>query len=320
MPALYNFATLSGNDRHREQLETWFSNLSARSQTKLLPKLRNPNGFLETYNEVAIAGLLMELGNTVEYDFEINGFTPDWRVTSKIGECCFVEVYTRKVSRYSSLEEILLDRIKNIELPYGICLSYKVPVRDPDITDEKHSKEIAGAIKRWLSSEPSIGAQRIFDFLIVEVIRINPKWKNVQPMGPTKAFFVDHSTVGDHIVEKASKYRFISEQKSLPLVIAIVPSFDSGISGDSLLDELYGVEKVVVSGSKVGETYRGDDGLYSKSPHLSGIIGLWSFRGGSIACDVFPNKRAKIELPSSIFGLLPEIQNSLFDQLEHVDT
>ena len=261
-PPIFHVATAEKWQPLRDEIENWFSLLSNTSQEKLLINLRNPTSFIQTYNELAIAGFLLQLGYELDYESEIDGFTPDWHVKTKDKIEFIVEVFSRIISNKEKSQQAqvseLWERLRKIPIGVGIFLRYENLSNIPKL-DSGLIKRIATEAKDWLERElPEPNSIRTFYGVSFEIKSYNSKWARVVLAGPSSgAYVVNNEPIHKGIEEKVRKYKNLITNLNLPLVIAVVPSFETAIDVDDLEEILF------------------DKELFVKRPILSAVIGLW---------------------------------------------
>lgn len=261
-PPVYRVATLDEWRDIRDEIENWFVQLSEFSQKKLLLNLRNPNSFLQTYNELAVAGSFLELNYDLEYESNIEGLTPDW-IIKKDNETLFiVEVFSRVVpekigKRQTQISE-LWTRLKEIPIGVALFISYENLSEIPQL-DSKITKNIANRVRIWLNEEtPEPKTTKVFNGMVFKVLSYNSKWSHVILAGPSSGgFTVNNQPIYEGIEEKVKKYKNLLDELNLPLVVAVVPSFDTALGADDIEEVLF------------------DRELFDKRPILSAVIGLW---------------------------------------------
>ena len=86
-PPIYHLATADDERREiREQIEFWLKSLSKQSQETFIKKFKGAKkSFEELYNELVVAGILMQNGYIPEYEVQYNiankSYTPDWIIS-----------------------------------------------------------------------------------------------------------------------------------------------------------------------------------------------------------------------------------------------
>ena len=261
-PPVFRVATTSKFQPIRDEIENWFSSLPVASQEKLLINLRNPNSFIQTYNELSIAGFLLQFNYEIEYENEIEGLTPDWLVRTIDKTEFIVEVFSRVVSNKEKLQQVqiseLWERLRKIPVGVGIFLRYENLSNIPKL-DSGVIKKIATEVRLWLEKEkPEPNTVRTFYGVIFEIKNYNSKWFRPALAGPSSgAFVVNNEPIREGIEEKVRKYKDLTTNLNLPLIVAIVPSFDTAIDVDDIEEVLF------------------DKELFIKRPVLSAVIGLW---------------------------------------------
>lgn len=280
-PPVYRVATQEFWQPIRDEIEKTFGSLSKISQQKLLPKLRNPESFLQTYNELAVGGYFLQFGFRIEYERQFDRLTPDWLV-SKDGEPFFlVECFTRTVSQEVESQQKaiseLWQRIREIPVGVGIDISYQ-DQSSPVILNPALTKRIVGRLKNWLiRQEPEDGESINIEGLDFRIIYHNPKRSSPGLIGPSPsaAFVVNDLPVRTEIENKIRKYEELASALRLPLIIAITPGFETAIEVDDLENILYGEEVFQFLNDGTARIGRRENGLFGRKPGLSVLLGLW---------------------------------------------
>ncbi len=311
-PGLFRVATDTYWKYIRDEIEKWFALLSQESQVSLIKNLRNTKSFLHAYNELAVAGIFLDLGFQVEYEKECNGLTPDWLIISKDKTTSFlVEVFSRVSSKEEeSRERQTSELTRRLELiPVGISLL----VRYQDLShlvelNSQLTKRVANLVSKWLTEKTRTLRETVeFNGLVFEVIGYNKK-SHVLVAGPTSgAFVVNNMPVVENIEEKVAKYKNISETLEIPLIVAIVPSFNTAIEVDNLEEILFGNEVFVVRNDGSTYSYIDETGLFRKYNILSAVIGLWrNSKGSGWSRAMFNNPDALFPFPGAVQKLMKQ--------------
>ena len=278
-PALYRVATQPEWAQERQKIEHWVSSISAAKQAQVINRLRDPDHFYTTYNELLVGDLLRQCGHQPEYERPLGGKTPDWFVPSE-GDipAFFVEVATifppEQVAHEVRLWDELRSRLEQIQ-HYFHLLIHATPGMS---LAGKDMARIVRFVKEWLDSfDPQVTNQphevtyRDGD-LCVRFTLVPRKTKNQAPIatgGPVFVWWVNPKRLRDALRQKLRKYRQAKELE-VPLAIALVPTFDSGFGEDDLLDVLFGKEQMTVyfQNLKIVATQMGRDKTGIVTPKL----------------------------------------------------
>ncbi len=307
-PPVFRVATSDNWSSVRDEIENWYSHLSEPSQEKLLVNLRNPDSFIQTYNELAVAGYLLQFGYQLEYESKLNGLTPDWIVRNKDETKFIVEVFSRVVSDKVKAQQTqiseLWKRLKPIPIGVGLFIRYE-NLSDIPKLDSSLTKRIASKVRFWLNNEsPKPKTEKTFHGVSFEIMGYDSNRSHVSLAGPVgKAFPVHSEPISEEIEEKIKKYKDLSDNLNLPLVVAVVPSFETGIDVDNLEEILFGNEAFAVAGADSGYFIREDNGLFTKRSILSVVIGLWRNSICNYQSAIFHNPNAQYPLPEKMLKI-----------------
>ena len=153
-------ATLYGSDApqtaaFRQQLEDCFASLPCPDREVLRPRLRSTDNdtFLSAQWELFLWWHLQDRGWAVEHDPDIEGLTPDFRITDPSGEVALLEVWTdtgmqvfKDISRDTN--EISAQISKRIRTPYWLGIKWD---SDPPPLRNVHVDGLIARIRQRLA-------------------------------------------------------------------------------------------------------------------------------------------------------------------------
>ena len=327
-PDLYRLATDPRWAQERENIERWVSLLPEASQKKVVCRLRQPDQFFATYSELVVGDLLRRCGHQPEYEKPLRDGTPDWYVyPAEDIPAFFVEVATvfptpEVQARIREWNELRF-RLEEIEHYFHLWIS--APETSLKGADQKR---IVQFVRGWLDTldpEAVNEPQEMIDEnenLRISFQAIPKKVACKGPIatgGPGITFWINARRLQQVLKNKLKAYRQVKEEGA-PLVVALVPTFESGFSEDDVLDALFGQEQVIISlrGDEIiaVESRRDETGLITpkfrrgKTPvvhnrRLSAV--LWVTTTAPPNMKVFHNPYALHPLPPQAFRGFPNL-------------
>ena len=333
-PALYRLATQPEWAEERQKIEDWVSLIPPSKQAQVITRLRDPDQFHTTYNELLVGDLLRQCGHQPEYERPLGSKTPDWFVPSE-GDipAFFVEVATvfppQQVAHEARLWDELRSRLEQIEHYFHLLIH---AASDTSLAG-KNMVRIVHFVKEWLDAfDPQVTDQPHEvtyrdGNLCIRFTLIPRKTKNKAPIatgGPVFVWWVNPKRLRDALRRKLRKYRQAKEW-GVPLAIALVPTFDSGFDEDDLLDVLFGKEQMTVyfQNLKIVATRMGRDKTGIVTPklqedqpivlnrRLSSV--LWVRRSPPVGMKIIHNPYACFPLSPRAFSGFPtdELQSQV---------
>lgn len=327
-PALYRLATRANLAERRALIEAWVQSLTPSTREVIIKRLRNPDQFFTAYNELAVGDILRRCGHKIEYEKPVDGKTPDWYISARdLFPTFLVEVATVFPPREIQVEmrtwEELRFRIAQIEHYFHLS----VTAHRTNALVGKDTRPIAQFVKDWLDSIDPKSTDRTDETVVYKngdlrieldlIARKTTHKKPVEILGPVFTQWVNDKRLRNAIAKKLSKYPQ-AKQFSIPLVVGVVPTFESGLGIDSLFDVLFGKEQVSVL---TGEWGRDKTGMFLPKIHqgqtivfntrLSAILLLEQSNDAPAA--IVHNPYAKNPLPPEVFSGL----RNLIVKMEH---
>ncbi|MBE7556684.1 MAG: hypothetical protein HS126_37010 [Anaerolineales bacterium] len=255
-PRLYYLATQPKLEEERRKIEQWVAQTPISNQEILIKRLRNPDQFFTTYNELVVGDLLRQCGHQLEYEKRFGSKTPDWYIAAKNELSGFVvEVATIFPTKQLQAEmqswDELRYRLGEIEHYFHLWLSSPSQAS----LAGKKIKPIVQFVKEWLNTfDPKVTRQSHeityqdgkLQIKFALIPRKTEHKKAVEVAGPTFTQWVNVELLRDTISKKLKKYREVKDM-NIPLVVAIVPTFSAGFDEETLLDALFGQEQMQLS-------------------------------------------------------------------------
>jgi hypothetical protein len=328
-PDLYRLATDPRWAQERENIERWVKLLPETSQEKFVHRLRDPDQFSAAYSELVVGALLRQCGHQPEYEKPLGDRTPDWYVhPTEDTPAFFVEVATvfptSEVQARTREWDELRFRLEEIEHYFHIWI-YAPPETSLKGADQKR---IVRFVRDWLDTldpetvnEPQ---EKIYENedLRISFRAIPKKVTHKGPVatgGPGITFLIDVKRLQHILRKKLGAYRQ-ARVEGTPLVVALVPTFESGFSEDDVLDALFGQEQVIISfqGDKIitVESGRSETGLITPKLQKGGTpivhnrrlsAVLWVTTNAPPSMKVFHNPYALHPLPPQTFRGFPNL-------------
>lgn len=286
-PALYRVAVLPEWEKERQSIENVISHFGEKHQLEIIQRIRNPDLFLATYNELVAGRIIINCGHTLEYEKPLGNKTPDWYVLTKNREQFIVEVVTvmppKDIQEEIKAWNELRYRIQKTEHYFHLFISS----RPTSAIVGKDIKAIVRSVESWFSTfdlnTPPKNEQLIYKDQNLKITfslmpRKTSHKRPVEVAGPAFSQWVNSDLLRSAISKKLTKYKEVKEV-NLPLMIAVFPSFESGLGIDSILDVMFGKEQVSVNSGEVRRDRTGmifprmEDGhVFLKNTRLSAIL------------------------------------------------
>lgn len=241
----FRLATHPKGQSLRTSIDEFFENLPQNSQSRLRKKRNDFENISQVVNEIKVGIYLTKEGYKIEHEKKIDSLTPDWFVTTKNNKNFIVEVFTKTVRDNDKIEnEYLTDIItlsKNISIGAGLCIRPQKNNKNIKWSNDLIRK-IIFELEQWLKSSPSPNETIEIEEVEFELLNYSKKFNYVYYLITNEAFFVNSLPVKKLIENKVEKYRDICNKNNLPLVVACLPSFTTGIEKEEfeeICDDLF---------------------------------------------------------------------------------
>lgn len=311
LQVLHRVATSAELQATRDEIEEWVAQLAPMVQHAMARKLQQPDHWLTTRNELAVAAQLRRLGYHLEYEkkLQVQGrrepLTPDWYIHQKGDIPAFlVEVSTRNAPLHAQ-EDDLKRRLEQI--PVDACLIVD-PRQAQGGLSQHRNKRIANRVRLWLTRDnPAVGEWACFEGVRCKVEDRGLGCSTVlcEILGH---LWVDVRPLRKKFEDKIDKYKRLATQLQLPLVIAVVPT-EAGPYDFTTFDwGFFGTLGVQVFRDATGKAVaqrvtRARDGLLS-DVHPAFSAGIMVLRNprGEWETKAIHNPDAANPLPGHVFG------------------
>lgn len=287
---IYRIATEPHWENLRQEIERWVSQFpNDASKNVVISRLRSPEHFEQTYNELVVGQIFRDKGYAIEYEKEIvPNTTPDWYIYPRINTPTFiVEVLTSMPPEERTKQDQkwheLTERLKKI--PMGIGLSIfplPVPSIDHNMLNSRDIKQIVDQVHTWLLATPELKDTIEISGIRFGVIHKSATFKTIQT-AITGTFWGRSAETKQNIRDKVKKYETLCLQ-GIPIVVAVMANFLAGFDREDL-------ETIISDG----------EGIFTGRKPLECLSAiLWaSNRPGqpnSIASTIYGNANAKVPL------------------------
>src|SRR5262249_38276229 len=136
-------------------------------------------------------------------------------------------------------------------------------------------KAIVRAVRAFLQKDPPLRTDLRVDGMVISLLARSPNLSSVSCGFSCLPFFVDGAPMVEAVREKVQKYRGVVEALSLPLVVCVVPAFNTARELPELQRAVLGDERcrLMQEGGVLpwGEHNRDNNGLFAKYPALSAV-------------------------------------------------
>ncbi len=225
----------------RDQIQSWLFMMDRQKQHRRLSGFLGGSDiqrFCLFYNELAVGSLLKNSGYRVVYEPEIGGKTPDWMIEDDSGPLFIIEVASLEANeRIARRESATIDLKRRLEA--GPIARLWLTIGDfeqaEDSTPELR-EQIATCVHTWMEGvrqylvDPTIKRSFQMGKCRFEVqVAPNPDDCPGHVFLPVQISNADNEDIGrvlNRISQKAERYAAVLSDENLPLVVAIVPSFD----------------------------------------------------------------------------------------------
>jgi hypothetical protein len=254
---------LGTDDAVRDRVEAMVARLDPADTADITTSLRNAD-FVDTLNEVLVGHVLLEAGAhpryEQEYETDTGKLTPDWSVSRSPRNPAFIlDVFTLNPTDDAEIRERMETDLQARIAKINENVVLTMEVSDSTVFAPTFNKNAAHEVRQWLRTNPPAGST-----LPVEDARFTLGLRRQQGgthlIAPVRTFFADTSRFESTMKAKADKYARVQ----LPLVIAVVADFRTGLSLSDLDDVLA----------------RRADRLFAARPTVAGVLWVESDGAG----------------------------------------
>ena len=216
-PRLYHLWVCDEAQELRDNIERWVDSLSPEARQRVIPRLRAPEQYLQTWNELAVGDSFRRMGHQAEYEKDVQGLTPDWFVATAVHGRFIAEVVSSmppiERQRCDAGWDALGRRVEtlrgNVDLAITPPLDHdRFTYFDPPTA--RRQKEIVREVGLWLAASPPDGALMTIDEIEITLIRRSAGLEHVACGIGTSPFTVDGEPLKVAVKEKASRYKDVA--------------------------------------------------------------------------------------------------------------
>jgi hypothetical protein len=309
-PRLYHLWVNDEAQLLRDNIERWVDGLSPEARQRVIPRLRAPEQYLQTWNELAVGDSFRRMGHQAEYEKELQGLTPDWFVTTAVAGMFITEVVSSmppvERQRCDAGWDALGRRVESLR--GNVDLAITPPVDHDrfayfDPPTAQRQKQIVREVGRWLAVGPPDGAVMTIDEIEITLLSRRAGLHHVACGIGTSPYIVDGEPLKVAVQEKASKYKDVSTALKLPFVVCVVLDFSSGRDLRDLEDAVLGAERcrlwLGANGARRPQYSRASNGLFARYPTLSAVT-LAQWHPGRMQHQVIVNPNAAHPLNANV--------------------
>jgi hypothetical protein len=315
-PRHLEFWTSEDAQDWRHTIEQLVDDLPPETRRRVIPRVRAPEHFEQTWNELFVGDSIRRLGHRAEYEPEMEGLTPDWLVNASIAGRFIIEVVSSKPpsdrKRCDAAWEQLRRRV--LTLPGNAWLAISPPI---DFESFAHfaappvsrQKQIVREIREWLKTNPLDEDSIIIDEIEIKLLGKKPDLHQVACSIGLAPFEVNGETLKIAVKEKASKYKRVVNALGMPFVVCVVMDFSSGRDFRDLEDAVLGNQgcrlRLGPGGTHRPEYYRESNGLFARYRTLS-AVSMAQWNRDRISHKVLVNPNALYAFDQSALTRWPE--------------
>ena len=223
-PECWELATAHERKAQRDWVNAALERLPEHGRNRIFEHLLENKRFIQSYNELAVAAILIDAGYSVTYELNLYGQTPDLAVHSTAGRLlAIVEVANRllpaAVDSQATRWEKLRSRVQRIPVPMLIRVVKKDGTAEGP--DDGISKKIAHELRAWMTSAEFthgvagdyagfywIAAERLPGTHADLLVPREEIWANSDALVPT-------------ITEKVDAYAALCTRLDVPLIVVV---------------------------------------------------------------------------------------------------
>jgi len=249
-PDHFALATDPERERQRAWANRTLGNLDPHGAETLFRNLQTPGRFLQSYNELAVAGILQTAGMKLAYEPEIKGKTPDL-VALDAGNrpSHIIEVLNRRrpkpVDAADRRWDELTDRFARIHEPWRLRVARISGDRTGPYADV--AIHLVQETERWLASNPIAVGQgsAIGDYTFLVVAK--SPGTDLELLTPVEEVWVDSDALAEDIREKASRYAGLAGELDVPMVVVVGADDNLAVTSEVVRSALSGQLTVSVN-------------------------------------------------------------------------
>jgi hypothetical protein len=297
----YDFVLDPKRQSLRDKVESWVHDLiPAGQRDRVVSRLRKPELFDEARNELAVGDWFRTAGFKVEFEPNLSGLTPDWKIRLSDGSSCFIsEVVSSRESEDRQRRNLAWDQLRAQidKIPGHAVLGMVTPNVDPDssnphrypckVFDAKYRTKVSQKVKQLMSTAPANAHSFEIDGICFTILESSAAIDHLHCVLTLPGFTVDMKPLRRSIKDKISKYRPIVEAAKIPFVVCVVPEFDTGREIDDL--------NLLLTGSPKWRGRSSEPGLFEQYRALAAVA--WSaWSGDQLDLSVVHNPFASFPL------------------------
>jgi hypothetical protein len=247
----------------RDRVEAMVARLDPADIADITTSLRNAD-FVDTLNEVLVAHVLFGAGvhprYEQEYETDTGKLTPDWSVSPSSRTSAFIlDVFTLNPADDAEIRERMETDLQTRIAKINENVVLTMEVSDSTVFAPTFNKKAAHEVRQWLRTNPPVGSTFPVDDAQF-TLGLRRQQGGTHLIAPVHTFFADTSRFESTMKAKADKYACLQ----LPLVIAVVADFRTGLSFPDLDDVLA----------------RRADRLFTARPTVAGVLWVESDGAG----------------------------------------
>lgn len=309
-PAILDVAVSSELDNLRNWIEDQFANFSIDMQRNYVTRLRDPLHFVQALSEIACSNALKRAGYQTEMEPKLAGLTPDLVARNDSGHAFIGEVWTRSIPKETTSHRrawsSLSQQVGKVKTGLYLIITTSDPEQTLQTPNQAILNQIRDEVTEWLDT-PNINVGDHFQtrgFRFWAAGYSGSEYAHLVPVTPHVT--VDRQHIIDKITSKVNRYRHISNELALPILIIISAATGTGLSHEFLRTVLSGGNPLTFSFSigTIGQMQsRPVTLLPSNDPPpfdsaLSGVAWLDVNEGHDSKLTIWPSINAKFPFPA----------------------
>ena len=262
---------------NNDNIKDWLQKIGPTNSDKIKRKLESKNSnddlnFHAVIDELSIGAFLAEF-ESVEYDSNINGKTPDWFIqnTNTIIEVRGINMIERDLIR-DIFESRLKELIQKIRGEYSVSIEYDSE-SDASFFNKFCFEDFINKFSNWFSENSFTDKVFCYKEVRITILEQDSELQFLEVgIGNLNLIHIDKRKLKNIIDEKLNNYQKIVETGNREFIIAIVSDVKNGHRGIDLEILLYGPS---VFNQNNNTKYSIMNGLYynpTYKTYISGII------------------------------------------------